>query len=141
MLLISKGLLIPSVIDYIHKKVEMKNFFILLIFHHLAKAQIGQHFTVSQSDFFHIWDEIRDYNWINNEHYKILKHQILIEDGINPNEMCFKHLKLLQETADSGALLLPNNNWAMKSRLLQRNNSIVHFSKHSYFLLSLHIIF
>ena len=119
MLLISKGLLIPSVIDYIHKKVEMKNFFILLIFHHLAMAQIGRHFTVGQSDFFHIWDEIRDYNWINNENYQI-KHQILIEDGIDPNpyEMCFKHLLLLQETADSGALLLPNNNWALKSRLL-----------------------
>ena len=119
MLLIRKGLLIPSVIDYIHKKLEMKNFFILLIFVHLAMAQIGQYFRVGQSDFFHIWDEIRDYNWINSEHYsKILKHQILIEDGINPNEMCFKHLLLLQETAESGALLLPNNNWALKSRLL-----------------------
>ena len=82
-------------------------------------AQIGPDFTVGQSDFFHIWDEIRDYNWINNEHYQI-KHQILVEDGIDPNpyEMCFKHLLLLQETADSGALLLSNNNWALKSRLL-----------------------
>ena len=95
----------------------MKKFFILLIFHHLAMAQIAQHFTVGQSDFFHIWDRIRDYKWITNESYQI-NHQILSDDGMDSNEMCFKHLLLLQETANSGGFLMPNKNWALKSRLL-----------------------
>ena len=102
----------------------MKKFFILLIFHHLAVAQIAQHFTVGQSDFFHIWDRIRDYKWITNESYNI-KHQLLSEDGIDSNEMCFKHLLLLQATANSGDFLLPNKNWALKSRLLINISSAI----------------
>ena len=94
----------------------MKKIFILLIFHHLAMAQIAQQFTVGQSDFFHIWEGIRDYKWISNESYRI-GHEILSEDGVDSNEMCSKHLLLLKETANSGGFLLPNKNWALKSRL------------------------
>ena len=94
----------------------MKKIFILFIFHHLAMAQIAQQFTVDQSDFFHIWEGIRDYKWISNESYRI-GHEILSEDGVDSNEMCSKHLLLLKETANSGGFLLPNKNWALKSRL------------------------
>ena len=95
---------------------KMKKIFILLIFHHLAKAQIDQSFLVGQSDYFHIWAGIKDYNWISNQSCQNYQ-EIFSEDGEDPNEMCCKHLQLLKETANSGSFLLPNKNWALKSRL------------------------
>ena len=95
---------------------KMKKIFILLIFHHLAKAQIDQSFLVGQSDYFHIWAGIKDYNWISNKSCQNYQ-EIFSEDGEDPNEMCCKHLQLLKETANSGSFLLPNKNWALKSRL------------------------
>ena len=97
---------------------KMKKIFILLIFHHLAMAQIDQHFTVDQSDYFRIWEGIKDYNWISANNKSCQNYQeIFSEDGEDPNEMCCKHLQLLKETANSGSFLLPNKNWALKSRL------------------------
>ena len=96
---------------------KMKKIFILLIFHHLAMAQIDQHFTVDQSDYFRIWEGIKDYNWISANKSCQNYQEIFSEDGEDPNEMCCKHLQLLKETANSGSFLLPNKNWALKSRL------------------------
>ena len=97
---------------------KMKKFFILLIFHHLAIADIDQHFLVDGTDYFNVWERIKDHNWIPKlldcQNYQ---EEIFSEDGEDPNEMCCKHLQLLKETANSGSFLLPNKNWALKSRL------------------------